>query len=271
MWSRSSMVALTVAMLAWGRASTVAAEPHRRPWLGVELDSAPSGASGVRVRHAVRTSPAWNAGIRDGELIVRVEDVAVATPDDVIREVGSHVSGATLRVSVLRRGAPVTLPVVLAPLPEADEMLRIDKIGSPVPAFAGLSAVHGPLPVSGELRGRVLIVDFWATWCMACRLSAPKLSAWQAKFGAQGLSVIGITEDEVVDAARGVTSFGMKYASVASNPGLATVRAFGVRALPTIFIVDKRGVVRDVVVGFDRQREIETERLLERLLAEPAP
>jgi thiol-disulfide isomerase/thioredoxin len=269
-----AIIAVVGALLVSGEPESARAQSNIRPWLGVELDSrepATSDAQGVRVRHAVRSSPAWKAGIRDGEIILRVEDVAVSTPDDVIREVGTRAPGASVRVVLVRGTAQVPVQVVLAPMPEADEMLRIDKVGTVAPPFKGLSSVSGPLPVPAELRGRVVIVDFWATWCTACRLSAPKLSVWQAKFGAQGLSVVGITEDEVGDAVRGVSSFGMKYASVASDPGQSTSRAFGVRALPTVFIIDKRGVVRDVVVGFDRQREAETERLLQRLLAEPAP
>ena len=69
-------------------------------------------------------------------------------------------------------------------------------------------------PGIGELRGRVVIVDFWATWCMACRMSAPKLTSWQAKFGAQGLSVIGITDDPVAQASQGAQRFRDAYAAV---------------------------------------------------------
>jgi thiol-disulfide isomerase/thioredoxin len=152
-------------------------------------------------------------------------------------------------------------------------MLRLDKVGVHAPAsWKGLAAVSGPLPTGlGELRGRVVIVDFWATWCMACRMSTPKLTSWQAKFGAQGLSVIGITDDPVEEASQGVQTFGMRYASVASDESYATQRAFGVRALPTVFVIDKRGVIRDVSVGFDPRKEAQMEALLRRLLAEPSP
>jgi peroxiredoxin len=102
-------------------------------------------------------------------------------------------------------------------------------------------------------------------------MSAPKLTSWQAKFGAQGLSVIGITDDPVDQASAGVHDFGMRYAAVGSDESYATQRAFGVRALPTVFVIDKRGVIRDVSVGFDPRKEVEMEALLRRLLAEPAP
>jgi len=77
----------------------------------------------------------------------------------------------------------------------------------------------------------------------------PKLTAWQSRFGAQGLSVIGITDDPVAEASQGVTSFGMRYAAVGTDPSSSTQQVFGVRSLPTVFVIDKRGVIRDVAVA----------------------
>ena len=252
---------------------TAHGQPRLRPWLGVELDKAGTVPRGVRVHHAVRSSPAWSAGVRDGDVILSVDDAVTARPDDVIREVAAHLPGAEVRLVLLRSGAEVPLAVTLQAIPEGDEMLRRDKVGVQAPAsWKGLASVSGPLPGGiGELRGRVVIVDFWATWCMACRMSAPKLTSWQAKFGAQGLSVIGITDDPVDQASVGVQDFGMRYAAVGSDESYATQRAFGVRALPTVFVIDKRGVIRDVSVGFDPRKEAQMEALLRRLLAEPAP
>jgi thiol-disulfide isomerase/thioredoxin len=211
--------------------------------------------------------------VRDGDVIVRVEDAIASRPDDIIREVAAHRPGAAVRVVLLRSGAEVPLTITLQAIPEGDEMLRLDKVGAPAPSsWKGLTAVSGPLPGGiSELRGRVVIIDFWAVWCMACRMSAPKLTSWQAKFGAQGLSVIGITDDPVDQASAGMHDFGMRYAAIGSDESYATQRAFGVRALPTVFVIDKRGVIRDVSVGFDPRKEAEMEALLRRLLAEPAP
>ncbi|HEY3595761.1 MAG TPA: redoxin domain-containing protein [Polyangiaceae bacterium] len=243
-------------------------------WLGVELDSTRAGASarGVRVRHTVKSSPAWNAGVRDGDVILRVDQMPAVRPDDVIREVASHAPGSSVRLSLARGAIELALDATLAEMPEADEMLRLDKVGSPAPSWQNLSTVSGALPEGVQaLRGRVVLLDFWAAWCVACRMATPKLSSWQAKFGAQGLSVIGITDDPPAEASQGVSSFGMKYAGVGTDTSYVTQRAFGVRALPTIFVIDKRGVIRDVSVGFDPHREAEIERLLVRLLAESVP
>jgi thiol-disulfide isomerase/thioredoxin len=264
--------ALGIAALIGHRARGAWAGPSGRAWLGVELDPSAGESKGVRVRHSIRSSPAWNAGVRDGDVIVRVEQMSVLRPDDVIREIGGHPPGTAVRMSLSRGGTELSVTVTLAELPDNDEMLRLDKVGAPAPSWQRIATVAGSLPDGlGDLRGRVVLVDFWATWCVACRMSAPKLSSWQAKFGAQGLSVIGITDDPISEAARAAQSFGMKYAGIGTDPTYATQRAYGVRALPTVFIIDKRGVIRDVSVGFDPAREAEVERLLVRLLAEATP
>src|SRR5262245_33065858 len=76
---------------------TAEGQSRLRPWLGVELDKAGTVPRGVRVNHAVRSSPAWAAGVRDGDVILRVDEAVVLRPDDIIREVASHTPGAAVR------------------------------------------------------------------------------------------------------------------------------------------------------------------------------
>jgi peroxiredoxin len=113
----------------------------------------------------------------------------------------------------------------------------------------------------------VVLLDFWAMWCGPCRLIQPKLSALQAKYGAQGLSVVGITTDELEQAAAFKERTQMRY-PVVSDPNGETTSAYGVSGLPTLFVIDKRGVVRDVTVGYDPGREASLEALVQTLLAE---
>jgi thiol-disulfide isomerase/thioredoxin len=244
----------------------------RRAWLGVEFESGQGDERGASVTHVVRNSPASAAGLRDADVIVAIDGQTIARPDDVFRAVGQRASGDKLRVTVVRGPGQVQLLASLVPMPASDEMFRLDKIGLPAPSWEGsLSAVSGDVPKNiGQMRGKVIVLDFWATWCLACRMSAPRLSSWQARFGAHGLAVIGITDDPVSDALSGASAFGMRYA-VASDESYATQRAFGVRALPTMFVIDKRGVIREVSVGYDRGRDARIEVLLKTLLAETLP
>ena len=118
-----------------------------------------------------------------------------------------------------------------------------------------------------------VIVDLWASWCGPCRLVAPRLGALKDKLGAQGLSVVGVTTDEPDVAATAVEKHGMKYSSVVDSKG-DTSKAWGITNLPTMLVVDKKGVVRDVFVGWDsslwnsEKGDSKIEELVKKLIAE---
>jgi thiol-disulfide isomerase/thioredoxin len=241
-----------------------------RPWLGVSMDPEAGGA-GVLVKHVVRGSPAERAGIHEQDRILRVDRTACATSRDVTRVTSSHAVGDSIDVVVSRGGRDLTLRVVLAAFPDGDDMIRMDHVGTFAPTWHGLQAVTGTVPRSvGDLRGRVVLVDFWATWCGPCRVMTPKLSALQARYGAQGLSVVGISTEEAERVAVFAERIGMRY-PVAVDTRAETTQAYTVASLPTLFVIDKRGVVRQIEVGYDSSRDAALEDLVRSLLAEPAP
>jgi peroxiredoxin len=96
---------------------------------------------------------------------------------------------------------------------------------------------------------------------------APVLSDWADRYGARGLNVLGVTGDPVDVALDAAQRHGMSYALFFDETG-STQRAYRAYALPTLFVIDRRGVVRDVMVGFSTVRLRAIEGLVERLLAE---
>lgn len=139
--------------------------------------------------------------------------------------------------------------------------------GQPTPAF-NLFSVSG-LPVSTEgLKGSVVIIDFWATWCPPCRESLPFLNELHRKYAKQGLQIVGMNVDE--GAERDLKAFiaekGLSYTIVMAPRRLQN--DYGVRALPVMFILDKQGKVVEQMLGFSSAHARILENLVKKLMAE---
>jgi thiol-disulfide isomerase/thioredoxin len=245
--------------------------PQEHAWLGISMVPASKDASprGVLVDHVVRGSPADRAGLRSGDRIVRVATGAVAQGGDVVRAVAGQAVGAVVDVAFVRAGVEHTAHVTLAAFPAPDDVMRMDLVGTFAPPLTDLHAVSGVFPASiAAMRGRVVLLDFWATWCGPCRIVAPKLSALQNRYGAQGLSVLGVAADDVQDIAAFARQTAVTYPLAADSRG-ETSGAYGVSSLPTLLVIDKRGVVREVAVGYDPGEDAWLDRTVRALLAEP--
>jgi thiol-disulfide isomerase/thioredoxin len=252
-------------------ASDAAAQPVEvRPWLGVAMDADEPG-QGVRIGHVVRGSPAEKAGLREGDRILRVAADRVLRGQDVVRAVSGYSVGAAIDLAYLRAGKEQTVHVTLTAMPAQDDIVRMDLVGTFAPTWKDVESVSGSFPPSiATLRGHVILLDFWATWCGPCRIVIPKLSALQARYGAQGLDVLGVSTEDAQDVALFAQRMAVHYA-VAVDKHAETTRSYGVVSLPTLVVIDRRGVVRDVAVGYDSSEDARLDSSLRTLLAEPPP
>lgn len=260
---------LTTSALAASHASADEARPAitALPWMGVSMDN--GGDLGVRVEHVIRNSPAERGGLHAGDRIVSLDGARVTSPQQITRTVASKKVGDTVSVGFERTGSAFTAAVVLSPRPSTDDLVKMDLVGAPAPAWVNVTVPSGAPASVASLKGKVAIIDFWASWCGPCRMIAPRLSAMKDKLGAQGLAVVGVTTDEADVAALFAERHQMRYPSVVDKDG-ETSKAYGITGLPTMVIVDKNGVVRDVLVGFDPGGEAKLEASVKKLLAEPA-
>ena len=223
---------------------------------------------GVLVRGVMPDSPAERAGLTPGDVILSVGGEVVSRPAELIATVGQRQPGQRVALSVRRMETDRLLSATLEAQPSEETLMRRRFVAGKAPAFSVLTSVRGNVePDLAKLRGNVVVIEFWASWCVPCRLTSPLLSAWHDRHAAEGLRVVGITSDTVDLAAHGALESNMSYA-VFSDPSGETIRTFRAYALPTLFVIDKQGVVRDVVVGLSVLRYREVDRLIGTLLAE---
>jgi thiol-disulfide isomerase/thioredoxin len=242
------------------------------PWLGVSMSKDGSGApaAGVLVGHVVRGSPADRTGLREGDRIVRVGGSPVATSQDVVEAVAARAVGDVIELAFLRDGHEISGRAVLAPFPAPDDVLRMDLVGTKAPAWGHVTGVSGPFPQSeADLRGRVVLLDFWATWCGPCRIVMPKLSQLQARHGAEGLKVVGLSSEDAGSISSYVHQHEPRYA-IGVDADAETARRYGVMSLPTVVVIDRKGTVRDIFVGYDPDADARLEATVRQLLAERA-
>ena len=146
---------------------------------------------------------------------------------------------------------------------DATATLALLKEPIDVPGFT-VTDLDGKTLSFADLRGKVVLVNFWATWCPPCRAEIPDLVALQDKYRDK-LVVIGISEDEDATPAQ-VKAFGVErkvnYPIVMKTPELAKIFK-GVSALPTTFVIDPEGKIRQRHVGMLRAQttELETQYL----------
>jgi cytochrome c biogenesis protein CcmG/thiol:disulfide interchange protein DsbE len=139
-------------------------------------------------------------------------------------------------------------------------------LGSPAPDFSGLSLNNRGRPSVKAANGKVLIVDFWATWCEPCKKSFPKLQDLYTKFKASGMELIAVSED---DENAGVLDFGNNFGvkfPLVWDDGKVIAGKWKPKSMPSTFIVDRKGVVRFVHFGYHDGEEGEIEKEVKSLL-----
>ena len=140
--------------------------------------------------------------------------------------------------------------------------------GRPAPACQ-LSAFDGSAAVdTRQLRGKVVYVDFWASWCSQCAKSFPFLNALDKEFRDRGLYILGVNLDDDIESAKDFLARRPASFALARDLTQECPRNFGVEAMPSSYLVDRQGQIRHVVVGFRSGETEQVRQIVQQLLAE---
>jgi peroxiredoxin len=158
-----------------------------------------------------------------------------------------------------------SLAVIITLLPTVIE--AAPRLGQSAPPFS-VTTTSGQSVTLDNYHGSLLIVDFFATWCQPCRQSIPHLVEMKKKYGKQGLQVLGLSADE--DGERYVKAFADEFRinyplALAGN---SVTSDFGIRSVPVMFVIDKKGKIAEVYRGYSSEMNRALEGLIKRLLSE---
>jgi cytochrome c biogenesis protein CcmG/thiol:disulfide interchange protein DsbE len=133
--------------------------------------------------------------------------------------------------------------LLLAPASAADDLPRNDQPRKPAPLFQLRDAKGAEVKLS-DYRGKVVLLNFWATWCVGCKQEIPWFTEFQTKYGGKGLAVLGVSlDDEGWKVLKPwLAEHKLNYKVVLGNDDVAGLYG-GVDALPTTLVIDRAGKV----------------------------
>jgi thiol-disulfide isomerase/thioredoxin len=236
------------------------------PWLGIEMRRTNTG---VEVANVFPGSAAQSSGLKSGDRLLALGNSQIREPVDVHSALQGRQVGEDVDAQVMRAGTSLRLSLRLGAKPDTSELLRSVFVGKPAPSISSLRTVSGTVvPSLTQLQGKVVVLEFWATWCVACRAMAPTLNHWYETLSAQGARVLAVSSEPYEEVSNNLQQLGMRY-PVFVDESTEVSQAYRAGALPTLFLIDQAGIVRSVEVGFSPERLRAFESELKALLAKP--
>jgi len=115
-------------------------------------------------------------------------------------------------------------------------------------------------------KNQVVYVDFWASWCKPCQKSFPFMNALERKYGKKGLKIIAINLDSDLSAAKKFLKKNPADFTVAYDPEGSTAGSYGLKVMPTSYLIDRKGNLINVHKGFKDNQKAKLEKMITRAL-----
>ncbi|HEX9101646.1 MAG TPA: redoxin domain-containing protein, partial [Polyangia bacterium] len=209
----------------------------------------PGSFGGARVKAVIPGSPGERAGIHGGDEVLAVDERATGSADDVIQAVQRGGVGHAAKLKLVdAKGHTRTVGVTFEARPDRESLQRHALVGREAPDFQPSVQAGAKLGRLSTMRGKVVVIDFFATWCGPCVEAMPHVEELHRKLGGKGLVVMGVSNESRDIVARAAERFHVTY-PLASDDGEGVSTSYQVFALPTMVVIDRKGVVREVAIS----------------------
>jgi thiol-disulfide isomerase/thioredoxin len=218
----------------------------------------PAGQTGMTgMAPATPVAPSGMSGMTPAKPIAPAGMTGM-TPAQPIAPAG--MTGMTPAQPIAKQPAPSD---VISP----GEEMRAALMGKPLPAFNTKTVDGKPLSLA-DLKGKVVFIDFWATWCGPCMNAIPAVQRISEKFKDQPVVILGMNRDKAGDEPKVVRTIerkGLTFLQGMDTDG-SIAKQYKITAIPAMILLDKQGVVRQVFVGYSPDEETTIAKEIEALL-----
>jgi cytochrome c biogenesis protein CcmG/thiol:disulfide interchange protein DsbE len=142
----------------------------------------------------------------------------------------------------------VIVALLLTGLGRDPSVIASPLVGRAAPNFT-LAQLDGPPVTLSKLRGQIVVINFWASWCTECQVEQAALDQTWQRFQDSGVVVIGVDFEDTAGAARGYVRTADLTYPVVEDPDSRTALEYGLRGVPETFVVNRSGRVVDHVIG----------------------
>lgn len=201
----------------------------------------------VAVKKVLSGSPAAKAGLHKGDRIIAVAGRKVARPKDVTKAYRGKKVGGRIALTYRRGNRKQRAVLVLTRRPKLQKLLRLLFKGEQAPAFRA-QTVDGKSVSLSALRGKVVLIEFWATWCKSCILSLKKIKKFYRALAPKGFRVLALARNKLAAVQAKARTLRMPF-MVGADPGARIARKFHFAKVPSLVLIDRRGRIREIWIG----------------------
>lgn len=216
-----------------------------KPWIGVAIEK---GAEGVLVKSILPGTPAEMAGLNAGDEILMIEQEKVQTPEQLIHAVAQKGVGATVTLKFLRQKKELQKTLKLEAKPDDLDLLRKRLVDQPAPPLFLTTDEKSKTVLPYDFKGKVTILEFWATWCPACRGTHARLSRLAQNYPEKDLKVLAVSDEDPATVRKYMQDSKFKFSAATSDPAKIQSQWLAT-AIPLIVGIDRGGIVRFATIG----------------------